>query len=211
MVCNSQSQKRGQPGISVCEVGPERESPITIIMRGRPVNQNSARQQRLRQMVPGRERGRPVNQNSARQRRLRQMVPGSERGRPVNQNSARHKRLRQIVPGRERGRPVDPMSARQRLGQMVPGRERGRPVNPLSARQHKINKSMQALQWSDMDTHFEMSDSGEVSVIAPEITTQHPMIETGSVSKVQKSWHCHITDTDVLFKRPASVTGTPPE
>ena len=113
------------------------------------------------------------------------------RGRPINQNSARQKRLRQRVPGRGRGRPVKQNSARQRsLRQMVPGSKRGRPVDPMSARQQKINKSIQPLQWSDMDTQFEISDSGEVSVIAPV---------------------CHITDADDLFKRPASVTGTPPE
>lgn len=190
-LCNPQSQKRGQPGISVCDVGSERESPITMV-RGRPVNQNSARQKRLRQMVPDRERGRPVDPMSDRQR-LRQMVPGRGRGRPINQNSARQRRLRQIVPDRERGRPVDPMSARQRLiakKGLAPPREVWRPVNPLSARQQKINKSIQPLQWSDMDTHFEMSDNGEVSVIAPV---------------------CHITDADVLFKLRESVTGTPPE
>ena len=85
---------------------------------------------------------------------------------------------------------MDPISARKRLRQMVPERERCMPLDPMSARRQKINKSIQPLQWSDMDTHFEMSDNGEVSVIAPA---------------------CHITDADDLFKRPASVTGTPPE
>jgi|TARA_R110000782_G_scaffold159706_1_gene251786 beta-mannanase len=84
---------------------------------GRPVNPNSARQQRLAK-APGRKTGRPVNPLSARQERLHQldmkriMNGGTvKRGRPVNANSERQLRLadlaaRRAAGGVKRGRPV---------------------------------------------------------------------------------------------------------
>lgn len=84
---------------------------------GRPVNPNSARQQRLAQ-APGRKTGRPVNPLSARQERLHQldmkriMNGGTvKRGRPVDVTSDRQLRLaelaaRRAAGGVKRGRPV---------------------------------------------------------------------------------------------------------
>jgi hypothetical protein len=61
--------------------------------------------------------GRPVNPNSARQQRLA-TAPGKKTGRPINPNSARQQRLAEMEAKRangelKRGRPVNPMSARQ--------------------------------------------------------------------------------------------------
>ena len=84
---------------------------------GRPVNPNSARQQRLAQ-APGRKTGRPINVNSVRQQRLAELDAkriangGSiKRGRPVNATSERQLRLaelaaRRAAGGVKRGRPV---------------------------------------------------------------------------------------------------------
>ena len=65
---------------------------------GCPVNPNSPRQQRLREMEERRsngsdvKRGRPVNPDSVRQHRLATMNTGVL-GRPVNPDSARQQRL----------------------------------------------------------------------------------------------------------------------
>ena len=84
---------------------------------GRPVNPNSARQQRLAK-APGRKTGRPINEDSVRQQRLRELaikrVQGGgtiKRGRPVNMNSERQLRLADLAARRaagtlKRGRPV---------------------------------------------------------------------------------------------------------
>lgn len=74
--------------------------------RGRPVNVNSVRQQRLAELEERRsngelKRGRPVNESSVRQMRLLELemkrVSGELRkGRPVNENSVRQMRLRDI-------------------------------------------------------------------------------------------------------------------
>ena len=84
---------------------------------GRPVNPNSARQQRLAK-APGRKTGRPVNPLSARQQRLHELamkrIEGGgviKRGRPVNTSSARQVRLAELAVRRaaglvKRGRPV---------------------------------------------------------------------------------------------------------
>ena len=84
---------------------------------GRPVNPNSARQQRLA-TAPGRKTGRPINEDSVRQQRLRELaikrVQGGgtiKRGRPVNMNSERQLRLADLAARRaagtlKRGRPA---------------------------------------------------------------------------------------------------------
>ena len=84
---------------------------------GRPVNPNSARQQRLTK-APGRKTGRPINEDSVRQQRLRELaikrVQGGgtiKRGRPVNMNSERQLRLADLAARRaagtlKRGRPA---------------------------------------------------------------------------------------------------------
>ena len=84
---------------------------------GRPVNPNSARQQRLA-TAPGRKTGRPINEDSVRQQRLRELaikrVQGGgtiKRGRPVNATSERQLRLADLAARRaagtlKRGRPV---------------------------------------------------------------------------------------------------------
>ena len=61
--------------------------------------------------------GRPVNPNSARQQRLAS-APGVRTGRPVNPNSVRQQRIAELDAKRangtlKRGRPVNPASARQ--------------------------------------------------------------------------------------------------
>ena len=60
---------------------------------GRPINPNSARQQRLA-TAPGKKTGRPINPNSKRQQRLAELEAKRQngevkRGRPVNPNSKR--------------------------------------------------------------------------------------------------------------------------
>ena len=84
---------------------------------GRPVNPNSARQQRLA-TAPGRKTGRPVNPLSARQERLHQLDMKRirnggtiKRGRPVNATSERQLRLADLAVRRaagtlKRGRPA---------------------------------------------------------------------------------------------------------
>ena len=68
---------------------------------GRPVDPNSARQQRLA-TAPGRKTGRPINPTSARQQRLAELdakrANGTlKRGRPVNPNSARQIALQAAI------------------------------------------------------------------------------------------------------------------
>jgi hypothetical protein len=74
--------------------------------RGRPVNENSVRQQRLAELEEKRangelRKGRPVNNNSVRQVRLAELelkrVNGElKKGRPVNESSVRQMRLKEI-------------------------------------------------------------------------------------------------------------------
>lgn len=71
------------------------------IKRGRPVDPNSARQQRILN-APGKKTGRPVDPNSARQQRLRELEAKRQngelkRGRPVDPNSKRQKMLRALI------------------------------------------------------------------------------------------------------------------
>ena len=93
---------------------------------------------------PGKKTGRPVNLNSARQKRLKELEAKKKagmlkRGRPVNPTSERQKRLKELEEKKangelKQGRPVDPNSARQkRLKEMEEKRKagtlkRGRPV-----------------------------------------------------------------------------------
>ena len=84
---------------------------------GRPVNPNSARQQRLA-TAPGRKTGRPINPSSVRQQRLAELAAKRianggtiKRGRPVNATSERQLRLADLAARRaagtlKRGRPV---------------------------------------------------------------------------------------------------------
>ena len=84
---------------------------------GRPVNPNSARQQRLA-TAPGRKTGRPINANSVRQQRLAELAAKRianggtiKRGRPVNATSERQLRLADLAARRaagtlKRGRPA---------------------------------------------------------------------------------------------------------
>jgi hypothetical protein len=81
--------------------------------KGRPVNVNSVRQQRLAELEEKRvngelKRGRPVNGNSNRQVRLAELelkrFNGELRkGRPVNETSARQMRLRDLEERRMNG------------------------------------------------------------------------------------------------------------
>ncbi len=75
------------------------------VVKGRPVNPNSARQIRLAELEAKRsngelKRGRPVDTTSARQFRLQiqaiNKVLGVGQGRPVNPNSARQIRLAEL-------------------------------------------------------------------------------------------------------------------
>ena len=95
---------------------------VKNVVKGRPVNVNSARQIRLAELAAKKangelKRGRPVNPNSERQARLEKQamnkVLGVGQGRPVNPNSARQLRLAELKAKAElnggtvkRGRPV---------------------------------------------------------------------------------------------------------
>ena len=91
-----------------------------VVKRGRRVNENSVRQQRLKELEIKRmngelKRGRPINNESVRQQRLNELE--SKRingelilGRPVNENSVRQMRLKDLEERRlngtlKRGRP----------------------------------------------------------------------------------------------------------
>ena len=95
---------------------------VKNVVKGRPVNPNSARQIRLAELEAKRsngelKRGRPVNESSERQARLKKQaenkVNGLGKGRPVNPNSARQLRLAELKAKAElnggavkRGRPA---------------------------------------------------------------------------------------------------------
>ena len=95
---------------------------VKNVVKGRPVNVNSARQIRLAELEVKRangelKRGRPVSENSERQARLKKQALnkalGVGQGRPVNPNSARQLRLAELKAKAElnggvvkRGRPV---------------------------------------------------------------------------------------------------------
>jgi len=85
------------------------ESVATV--KGRKVNPNSARQQRLAKQGTGEvKRGRPVSGTSARQARLAELAAKREagmlsKGRPVNKDSARQLRLAKAGTAK-RGRPA---------------------------------------------------------------------------------------------------------
>ena len=95
---------------------------VKNVVKGRPVNVNSARQIRLAELEAKRangelKRGRPVSENSERQARLKKQALnkalGVGQGRPVNPNSVRQLRLAELKAKAElnggvvkRGRPV---------------------------------------------------------------------------------------------------------
>jgi len=78
----------------------------TVAQKGRPVNPNSTRQLRLKELEEKRKngelkRGRPVVEDSARQKRLKELEAKRKngelkKGRPSNPNSARQKRLAEL-------------------------------------------------------------------------------------------------------------------
>jgi exonuclease VII small subunit len=92
---------------------------VEVKQLGRPVNENSARQLRLKELELKRsngelKRGRPVVENSERQLRLAKQAinkaNGIGQGRPINLNSARQIRLAELQAKRDlgicfRGRP----------------------------------------------------------------------------------------------------------
>lgn len=83
---------------SVEKVG---EVELKVTKRGRPIDPNSKRQQRLA-TAPGKKTGRPIDPNSKRQQRLVELEAKREsgelrRGRPVDPNSARQQRLREAA------------------------------------------------------------------------------------------------------------------
>lgn len=101
----------------VKEVSVEAVEVVIEKQLGRPVNLNSARQIRLRELAEKRangelRRGRPVDENSSRQQKLANKAEGTgRRGRPVNENSARQLRLAELEAKRangevKRGRPA---------------------------------------------------------------------------------------------------------
>ena len=98
---------------------------VKNVVKGRPVNVNSARQIRLAELEAKRangelKRGRPVSENSERQARLKMQAINKvlglgKQGRPVNPNSARQLRLAEAKAKAEanggvvkRGRPAAP-------------------------------------------------------------------------------------------------------
>lgn len=71
------------------------------VKRGRPIDPNSKRQERLAN-APGKKTGRPIDPNSKRQKRLlelneKRMNGELKRGRPVDPNSKRQKMLRALI------------------------------------------------------------------------------------------------------------------
>ena len=97
----------------------ELETPKTG-KRGRPVNEDSVRQKRLKELEEKRmngelKKGRPINEDSVRQKRLaeleeKRMNGELRKGRPVNENSVRQMRLKEMELKRmngelRRGRP----------------------------------------------------------------------------------------------------------
>ena len=80
---------------------------VEIKKLGRPVNVNSARQQRIAELAEKKangtlKKGRPVNENSARQQRiaeleLKKLNGELKKGRPVNENSARQQRIAELA------------------------------------------------------------------------------------------------------------------
>ena len=92
---------------------------IEVKKLGRPVNENSVRQQRLKELESKRKNGelklgRPVNENSERQFRLRLQAVNKQlgigKGRPIKEDSVRQIRLKELESKREfglvkRGRP----------------------------------------------------------------------------------------------------------
>jgi len=112
-------------------------SNIETTTLGRPVNPNSARQQRLAELEAKRnngelKRGRPVNGTSARQARLAELAAKAEmnggsikRGRPSNGESERQKRLAEraakAASGIEikRGRPAMVKAKHMKLKQVL--------------------------------------------------------------------------------------------
>ena len=76
-----------------------------VAIKGRPVNENSARQLRLKELELKRlngelKKGRPVNASSDRQLRLKIQFANKQlgigQGRPVNPNSVRQQRLAEL-------------------------------------------------------------------------------------------------------------------
>ena len=77
------------------------------VKTGRPINPNSERQKRLKELEAKRKkgllkRGRPVDVNSERQKRLKELEAKRKKGllkkgRPVNPNSARQIRLAELA------------------------------------------------------------------------------------------------------------------
>ena len=93
---------------------------VEVVKLGRPVNENSVRQIRLKELESKRlsgelKKGRPVKEDSVRQLKLKELenkkLNGEiKKGRPVNENSERQKRLKELESKRElglvkRGRP----------------------------------------------------------------------------------------------------------
>jgi len=81
-------------------------------------------------------RGRKVDPNSVRQQRLAKQKQG-HRGRPIDPNSEFHKRKMELEEKRKEGtlklgRPVDPNSARQERLSKIGTVKRGRPVGSIS-------------------------------------------------------------------------------
>ena len=79
---------------------------VEVKQLGRPVNPNSARQQRLAELAAKKaagelKKGRPVNTESARQQRLAELAAKKangelRRGRPVKEGSARQIRIAEL-------------------------------------------------------------------------------------------------------------------
>ena len=91
-----------------------------VAIKGRPVNPNSVRQLRLKELEAKKAagtlvKGRPVNESSERQLRLKMQALnkalGIKQGRPVDKNSARQQRLAELEAKKvdgviKRGRPA---------------------------------------------------------------------------------------------------------
>ena len=77
------------------------EVELKVTKRGRPIDPNSKRQQRIK-TAPGKKTGRPIDPNSKRQQRIKELEEKRQngelkRGRPVDPTSKRQIKLRELA------------------------------------------------------------------------------------------------------------------
>jgi hypothetical protein len=112
------------------------------------------------------KKGRPVNPNSARQLRLKELELKRKngelkRGRPIVEGSARQLRLKELDEKRkngtlQKGRPVDPNSKRQlRLAELEAKKANNGGVMPLGRPKSKVE-----------DVEVTINENGDLEIVA---------------------------------------------